>query len=107
MSADLKDKAKAKDDASSLAEPKNDAEPYPAWLAAGWQQRDKWLQDRTFVLAPMVFRQLEAGLLRAEEQWRGGTPLDKVKDRLTQGLREWTSEAAKLRAAWPRPTPTG
>ena len=43
---------------------------YPEWLLAGWKLREQWQADGTSRLAPRLFRQLEAQLLRIEGRWR-------------------------------------
>ncbi len=55
---------------------------YPAWLSAGWKQRDHWLDEDSFGLARGTFQELERALLRAEQQWRGGFPIERVRPEL-------------------------
>ena len=43
---------------------------YPESLLAGWKLREQWMADGTSRLAPRIFRQLEAHLLRLERKWR-------------------------------------
>ncbi len=43
---------------------------YPEWLLAGWKLREQWLAEGTSRLAPRVFHQLEAHLLRVERKWQ-------------------------------------
>src|SRR5271157_494833 len=58
---------------------------YPPWLARGWELRDRWAVGPEIAAAPRLFRQLEANLLRSEQDWRLGkapkgleTALDKA-----------------------------
>jgi hypothetical protein len=55
---------------------------YPEWLSAGWKLRDSWLDDESYRLTPRTFQELEAALLRAEQQWRGGFPAQRVSQEL-------------------------
>jgi hypothetical protein len=52
---------------------------YPEWLLAGWKLRDGWFRDGSYRHAPEAFRELDAALLRAEQQWRGGFDPDRVR----------------------------
>src|SRR5208282_3652172 len=45
---------------------------YPPWLARGWELRDRWAVGPEIAAAPRLFRQLEANLLRSEQDWRMG-----------------------------------
>src|SRR4029077_11753149 len=53
---------------------------YPKLLQDAWQVRDDAWKDLS--LAPRAFRELEAYLLRAELQWRGGMDLNRLKEDL-------------------------
>src|SRR5439155_15804405 len=55
-----------------------DQAEYPKALKEAWQVRDSAWDDGGFQLAPRAFRELEAYLLRAELQWRGGMDLDRL-----------------------------
>jgi hypothetical protein len=48
------------------------AKTYPEWLLQGWKLHDLWWADGTFRDAPRLFHRLEADLLDAEREWRGG-----------------------------------
>jgi hypothetical protein len=61
-------------------------EDYPDWLQAGWGIRDQARKDAAFQWSPRAFRQLEAHLLRAEQEWRGGTEPSRVKKHLEDQL---------------------
>jgi hypothetical protein len=68
---------------------------YPQWLSDGWKLRDDWFDDESYRLVPETFRALEAALLRAEQQWRGGVRPERVhqdvaarRERLEQQRRE-------------------
>jgi hypothetical protein len=77
--------------ADSLDEPPLPAE-YPDWLSTGWKQRDNWLDEENSRLigalaqhrSPLVALRadLENALLRAEQQWRGGLPPERVRQEL-------------------------
>lgn len=54
---------------------------YPEWLEKGWAERDNWVKDESYRLAPRTFRQLEAATLRAEQRWLAGVDEDVVRDR--------------------------
>jgi hypothetical protein len=60
---------------------------YPEELSRGWKMRDDWWNavPRT---PPEVYRQLEAALLRAEGEWRGGRPLERVAEKLNGVISE-------------------
>ncbi len=62
----LKDK-KSVPSAPSLA-----SAEYPPALAEAWKTRDQWRNGDGFRTAPRQFRQLEAAILRADQEWRGG-----------------------------------
>lgn len=47
-------------------------ETYPAWLAKGWELRERWASGPQIAAAPRLFRQLEASLLRSEPDYRVG-----------------------------------
>ena len=53
---------------------------YPEWLLAGWKLREQWLDDGTSRLAPRLFQQLEAHLLRIEGRWRFEHSDEELKD---------------------------
>jgi len=77
------------------------AEAYPAFIHAGWKERDRWAQEGVQRRLPRTYRHFEAVLLRAEQQWLGGSDLTKVE-------RELANELAELKAArdaYPEPVP--
>jgi hypothetical protein len=59
---------------------------YPEWLSEGWSLRDRWFDDETYRRVPRTFRQLEAALLRAEQEWRGGIRAERVRQDLVARL---------------------
>lgn len=65
----------------SLEEPPLPAE-YPEWLSAGWKRRDRWLAEETAPPLLALRVGLETALLRAEKQWRGGFPAERVRREL-------------------------
>jgi hypothetical protein len=78
-------------------------ETYPLWLRGGWQLRDQWWQDQTFRIAPRLFRQLEETLLQAEQQWRGGTDLERVEQIYGPKIKAYEGQVRELRKRLPRP----
>jgi hypothetical protein len=76
------------------AQPAPLASAYPASLKKGWELRDGWWKDETYRRAPSAFRQVEAALLRAEQEWRGGIDLDAVE----VDLRARVQKAERLRS---------
>jgi hypothetical protein len=52
---------------------------YPEWLYKEWERRDRWWKDEVYRQAPREFRRLEAVLLRAEQRWRGGVDVERVR----------------------------
>jgi hypothetical protein len=58
---------------------------YPELLRKAWKNRDDAWDDGGFQLAPRAFRELEAALIRAELQWRGGMDLERLKKDLQGG----------------------
>jgi hypothetical protein len=68
-------------------------EPYPDWLLAGWELRDRWWRDGDYLSAPQAVLRLEAALLRAEQRWRGGVSIEDVKPQLGADQRRLTDYA--------------
>jgi hypothetical protein len=58
---------------------------YPDLLKRAWKVRDDAWDDGGFQLVPRSFRELEAALIRAELQWRGGMDLERLKRDLEGG----------------------
>ncbi|HTU21203.1 MAG TPA: hypothetical protein VMG10_24330 [Gemmataceae bacterium] len=78
---------------------------YPEWLSELWKVRDRWLDDESYRLVPRTFRQLEAALLRAEQQWRGGVRAERVRQDLAarvERLEEQWREQQPASGAAPR-----
>src|SRR5260370_1693843 len=73
-------------------------EEYPASLIAGWKVRDDAWEDGGFQLATRSFRELEAGLLRAELQWRGGMELKRVEQDLKVQLERFRDQLEQARS---------
>lgn len=80
-------------------------EEYPPWLTAGWGRRDQWWADGSFRLTPHLFRELEATVLHAEQQWRGGVESARVQADLQKQLDSLQSQLAQAKRAVPRPEP--
>lgn len=53
---------------------------YPDWLLAGWKRRDGWLEAENTRLE--LRAEVEAALLRLEQQWRGGLPAERARREL-------------------------
>jgi hypothetical protein len=68
------------------------------WLSPAWELRDQWWKDETFRLAPLAFRKLEAEVLRAEGQGRGGRDPDRVALTLVPEVRAARDQVRKARA---------
>jgi hypothetical protein len=68
---------------------------YPEWLSAGWRQRDKWFDEESYRLLPQTFRDLETALLRAEQQWRGGFPEQRVSQELAARREQLESQRGR------------
>lgn len=75
--AEEKNQVEKKSKASKGAEqdtekPATTGPAYPPWLARGWELRERWAVGPEIAEAPRLFRQLEANLLRSEQDWRLG-----------------------------------
>jgi hypothetical protein len=87
-------KDKDEDEAFPLAilsgpPPAEDGDPpeaYLPWLSAAWTKRDTWWKNGDYRLALPGFVDLEALLLQAEQQWRGGADANRL-DRLHDEVR--------------------
>lgn len=77
--------------------------PYPAWLTEGWALRDRWWDDETYRIAPRLFAQLEAMLLRAEEQWSSGGDADRIYRDLQADLDHLSKRRAECEELLRRP----
>jgi hypothetical protein len=62
------------------------AKDVPEALVKGWEQRDRWRDDRIRPVAADLLRQLEAVLLRTEQRWRGGVEVREVQAALKERL---------------------
>ncbi|MBL8794127.1 MAG: hypothetical protein JNM56_09490 [Planctomycetia bacterium] len=79
---------------------------YPDWLAAGWQQRDRWRAAGGPRLSPRLFRQLEVAVLRAEQRWRGGVgDPQRIQKELTADLQALQEHFQRAQEAVRRPAP--
>lgn len=90
------------------AQPRSDAPeiaPYPPWLLDGWKLRDRWLADPHYQIDPRIMRQLEATLLRVEQEWRGGIDITRVQNDLKDRLEQLKSQAELARGLMPQPQP--
>ena len=98
IAAEPSDKLAAKEAAGPAAEKSASAAEslrsgYPEWLSKGWEIRQSWWQEKgkedfPGAAAPRVFRRLEATLLRAEQEWRGGRDRQLLKDEFSPVLGE-------------------
>jgi Carboxypeptidase regulatory-like domain len=66
---------------------------YPEYLRDGWKKRDLWWSEGRYRLAPWLFRRMDAVLLEAERNWRGGG----VEERIRNDLR---NDLARLETAY-------
>jgi hypothetical protein len=78
---------------------------YPKWLHEGWQLRDNWLGQWQHRVDQRLIGQVEATLLRAEQEWRGGVDADRVRTDLKARLDVLRARDERIRAVLPRPTP--
>jgi hypothetical protein len=81
-----------------------EAPEYPRWLTEGWRLRDQWIADGSARVAPWGFRQMEALLLRAERDWRGGGAAERIENDLGNQLSQIESQWSELRKR-PHPQP--
>jgi hypothetical protein len=77
---------------------------YPEWLSEGWKLRDSWFDDETYRVAPRTFRQLEAALLRAEQEWRGGVRVERIRQDLAGRREQLERERSEQMPAGDEPT---
>lgn len=78
---------------------------YPDWLAAGWQMRERWWNERNYELVPRIFRHLEALLLGAEQQWRWSVDSTTIARELKSQLADLERQLEAARQRVPRPEP--
>jgi hypothetical protein len=75
-----------------------DSKAYPDWLQKGWSLWDDSWSEKNFQLAPRAFAQLGANLLRAEQEWRGGTDPGQVEKLLERRLGDFKDSLTQARA---------
>jgi hypothetical protein len=80
--------------------------PYPAELSNGWKMRDQWIAQGVDQFAPRLVRDLEAFLLRQEQQWRGGARSEIINDDARTRLAHAKNEVARMQKRLPRPAET-
>lgn len=78
---------------------------YPKWLREGWQLRDSWVGDWQHRIDQRLITQVEATLLRAEQEWRGGVDQDRVRTDLKARLDVLRNRDERIRGLIPRPAP--
>jgi hypothetical protein len=83
------------------ANPSPPSDKYPPQLRRGWQTRDRWLSDGTYLKAPHLIHQLEVLLLRQEQRARGGDAPRLVGQAINARLGEFRQEIEGIR--FPRP----
>src|SRR5512135_1997554 len=76
---------------------------YPKWLADGWAERESWWRSNDLLTAPRAFRMLEAALLKAEHDRRGGGDPAEIRHRLEGRLRDVRAERDRSRPSPPQP----
>ncbi|MFO0890562.1 MAG: carboxypeptidase-like regulatory domain-containing protein [Isosphaeraceae bacterium] len=106
--ADQKADAAGKKQAEGKEKQNQDAEPekakpavpqpaYPAWLAAGWELRERWAAGPELALAPRLFRILEAHLLRSDREWRLGKGAEGVRTANEKVVADLTARMEQMR----------
>lgn len=78
---------------------------YPPWLLDGWKLRDRWAADPRSQVDPRILRQLDATLLRVEQEWRGGVDLTRVQNDLRDRLEQLKNQFALAQSLIPQPQP--
>jgi hypothetical protein len=77
---------------------------YPNWLRYGWAWRDSLRDGNVQHDSPGIIRRLDAILLRAEGDWRGGYDPEQIKSRTADELAA-CRRALDVRAKSPSPPP--
>lgn len=75
---------------------------YPPWLLEAWRHRDELWDRRVYRVAPLLFRRLEARLLRTENLWRAGVNPEHLREDLAEQRAVIETAMAKVRQ-WPVP----
>ncbi|MFO0947238.1 MAG: hypothetical protein U1D30_15055, partial [Planctomycetota bacterium] len=70
---------------------------YPPWLFAAWKLRDDLWDRRAYRFAPLLFRRLEARLLRTENLWRAGENPEHLQEDLAEDRAVLEAAIAKIR----------
>lgn len=78
---------------------------YPPWLRDGWKLRDLWAGEWAHRIDPRLITQLEATLLRAEQEWRGGVDPERTRADLKARLDVLKARDERIRLLIPRPPP--
>jgi hypothetical protein len=81
-----------------------DPAAYPAVLADAWKLRDRWWAEESYRVAPRMFGQLEATLLAAEWDWRGGLDPARAFANRSYQLERCQERLSRARSL-PRPEP--
>jgi hypothetical protein len=81
-----------------------DRPTYPAWLLDGWKLRDRWRAEGIDRDAPRIVAVLEATLLAAERDWRGGADPDRLRAALADAIRRLRDRLGPVRT-FPHPRP--
>jgi hypothetical protein len=77
------------------------ADEYPQWLLLGWQERDRWRADGSYLRLQRTYRHLEAALQRAESLWLGGFDAGKAQTELENER----DELKAIKKKYPAPIP--
>lgn len=85
--------------------PESQGPVYPQWLADGWKTRETWWQQDDDLVAPRVFRRLDALLLRAEERCRAGEDASSVGKSFEAELASLLSQMQKAKTFSRPPKP--
>jgi hypothetical protein len=78
-------------------------EPYPAWLADGWQTLADWRTDGTLAASPRLVQELQATLLGADASRAGGTADGWIAGQLKFSMGRLAARRKEALAAPPRP----
>lgn len=95
----------SKDPTPEEGDPAVEVPGYPDWLRQQWEERDRWWTQKDYRLAPHAFHRLEATLLKAEHQWRGGRDEESLRKDVRQKVDRLTQTLQEVRAAVTRGQP--
>ena len=91
--------ATANDEASPA-----DVITYPDWLFQAWKLHDQWRDQQAYRVAPRVYQQMSATLLRASLIWQNANPDDHLAEAVGARINQLKSQYEKIKL-FPRPRP--